>query len=134
MGACYTVILRVKPKDEKTAYHILREWMCKHEKDGFCCFSLPAHEKEGLKPDTFLNIIRILLAGWNETPYKESKPDEEGFITCENDFTASYGWEIVLLSFAEALAPLLADGSNIYIEPDDGYHEFQIRNGKLEKC
>ena len=131
MGACYTVIFKLKVKDKEKAISSLHEWMNRNEAEKFCRFSLDGFKTEGVTPDTFENIMRIVLAGWKCTPYKVLGPDENGFVTFENDFTASYGWEIVLLDFVKALAPHLQDGSTMYIEPDDSCHEFMIEFGKI---
>ena len=131
MGACYTTVFRVKAKDETTAADAMRRWMHDMEDAGFARFSLDAHRAEGVVPDTIDGVIMVVLAGWRNTPFRTTGPDADGFTTYENDFEASYGWGMVLLEFAAALAPHLEDGSSFYIEPDDEYHDIVTIDGKL---
>ena len=52
------------------------------------------------------------------------------WIRYENGFDASYGWESVMMEMFELIAPYLADGSELYIYPDNDYDHLLIKNGK----
>lgn len=93
-------------------------------------FSLPRHQKEGVSPNGGMeDLMRIFLAGWRSTPFKMRLwPD--GTEEYENDFSASYGWENVMISMFETLAAYLMDGSEIEICPDSGRDRLVVINGK----
>lgn len=46
------------------------------------------------------------------------------------DLTATYGWESVMMEMFEELAPVLEDGSDLFINCDDGADVLVIKDGK----
>lgn len=48
----------------------------------------------------------------------------------ENGFDATYGWESVMMEMFEELAPVLEDGSDLFINCDDGVDVLVIKDGK----
>lgn len=130
MGACYSVSLRIKPKDEKKAFNLLLQGMKRNEETDQANYRLDDFEKEGTKADTLDNLLKAVLAGWPYNHFRKSGPDADGFTTYENDFEACYGWEWVMIMAFQDMAPALVDGSSFYIEPDNDYDEFIIENGK----
>ena len=124
MGACYSVDLKVNFIDEEGAVKALNEHMVK---DTRADYSLEEYANIGVTPDTFDGLMKILLA---ETQRKVDIYDNGKFKVYENDFDASYGWESVMMEWFEALAPFLANGSQMIIYPDSDYDKLVIKNGK----
>lgn len=125
MGACYSVILVAKTKNEKSATECLKAFVA----NGKANFHTDEFARAGVDTGSFDGLVRVILAGYPETQYvKKERPD--GFTVYGNDFGASYGWQGVLIDFFNALAPHLEDGSGIVSEPDEGCDEAVVENGK----
>lgn len=127
MGACYSVIIKVKLIDENKAVDKLKAHITQ---DKNVNYSLDKYAKIGAVPDTFDNLMRILLA---EHQQKVSILQDEDFKIYENDFNASYGWERVMVEWFELMSEFLVDGSQLIIYPDNGYEVFEIQEGKCEQ-
>lgn len=56
--------------------------------------------------------------------------DDNGWTTYSNGFDATYGWESVMMEMFEELAPVLEDGSDLFINCDDGVDVLVIKYGK----
>lgn len=56
--------------------------------------------------------------------------DDNGWTTYSNGFDATYGWESVMMEMFEELAPVLEDGSDLFINCDDGADVLVIKDGK----
>lgn len=56
--------------------------------------------------------------------------DDDGWTTYSNGFDATYGWESVMMEMFEELAPVLEDGSDLFINCDDGVDVLVIKDGK----
>ena len=129
MGACYSVTLNIKVKDEEKAILALQEKIKNDEKAENVNYCLALYAKEGATVDTFDGLMRIFLAGWKRCPFE--KTVENGWITYSNDFDASYGWEDVMLKMFSTLIPFVEDESEIFIYPDSGTIHVGARDGKL---
>lgn len=128
MGQCYSVTLHIKCKDEEGAANALRNKIAR-AKEEHILYSLDAFAKRGATTETLEGMIRIFLADWKCNSFRKKAKD--GFDHYTNDFSASYGWERVMEEMFEEMYPFLEDGSYIYIEPDSGYDEMRVDNGKL---
>ncbi len=53
------------------------------------------------------------------------------FAMCSSDFDASYGWESVMTDWFNYVAPVLQNGSEFKIWPDNGYYSGVVQNGKV---
>lgn len=126
MGACYSVVLRLKVKDENKAFQAVKQFIVNSSVRS----SIEELRQEGVDTDTLDGLIRVVLAGWKCTQYR-TKTESDGFVVYENDFNASYGWEGFLIDFFKVLEPFMEDTSSIYIEPDDDYDEAIVENGKI---
>ena len=51
---------------------------------------------------------------------------------CSSDFDASYGWESVMTDWFNYVAPVLQNGSEFKIWPDNGYYSGTVQNGKVD--
>lgn len=125
MSTCYSVSFKAKVKDRAAATAKIKDFTATENAH----LHLDEFHDEGVDTDSFEGLVQVCLAGWRCTQYRTR--EEDGFTVFENDFNASYGWEVVLIDMFKALAPFLEDGSSIYIEPDDDYDEFIIENGEI---
>lgn len=124
MGACYSVTMKVNVVDEKGAVNALNHHIAQ---DARAHYALEKYANIGVNTTTFDDLMRILLA---EIQYPVSITQNGEFTVYDNDFDASYGWEIVMMEWFKVMAPFLADGSELIIYPDDDCDELIIQNGK----
>ena len=125
MGACYSVSLEIKLKDEKGAIQALNESI---RNDPSTNYNLDKYAAEGIGTETFDDLMRIYLAGWKNQEVRIS--EEDGFVVYENDFNASYGWETVLINMFDVLAPYCEDGTEMHMCPDSGRTVLVVRDGE----
>lgn len=124
MGACYSVTLKVNLIDEKGAINALNHHIAQ---DARTHYALEKYASIGVGTTTFDDLMRILLA---ELQCPVSIFQKSEFRVYENDFNASYGWESVMMEWFEVMTPFLADGSELFIFPDEDYDKLVIQNGK----
>lgn len=124
MGACYGVNIKVCVMDEAGAVKALNEHMRKSKNADYL---LEKYANIGVTPDTFDGLMKILLA---ETQQKVTVVKKRKYTTYDNCFSASYGWEYVMIEWFKVMAPYLSDGSQMMIYPDEDYDKLVIRNGK----
>lgn len=115
MGACYSVKLAIRLKDETSAVHALKNYISTANNVNF---NMERQIKRGLTTDTFEDLIRIFLSGCDQE-VKDIFHTMDGAILYENDFCASYGWRGVMCDMFEKLAPYLKNGSTLKIYDDD---------------
>lgn len=125
MGASYSVDLTVSLTDEQRAAEIVRKFI----QDSNAEFNVDAFNAIGIGTDTFDNLMRIVLAGWESTPVKIKQVG--GCKKYSNDFDATYGWESVVIKVFEALVPVLRDGSTLDLSADNEYVRYIVTDGKL---
>jgi len=128
MGACYSVDLTVKVKDEAAAVKALQDYIkanpCKAE------FSLERWAANGIGTATLDHLVTIMLAGWPGQPVrKEAEPN--GFTAYHNDFSASYGWQRVMEGMFDAMGSSLEDGSEFVIEADNSRVTYTVEDGEV---
>ncbi len=133
MGACYTVIIKPKFKDNdpKSFCDVIKEktteWKIsgeRHPKRSL--WADPSKGKlaaEIFNLDDPLECFKLLTA---EDVYEDEK---EG--SWSADFDASYGWESVLMDIFAAAAEVLDEGSEIYIEPDNYWTKIYVKDGAV---
>lgn len=63
MGACYSVKLAIRLKDEISAVHALKEYISTADNVNF---NIEKQIKRGLTTDTFEDLIRIFLSGCDQ--------------------------------------------------------------------
>lgn len=125
MSASYSVDLTVSLTDEQRAAEIVRKFI----QDSNAEFNVDAFNAIGIGTDTFDNLMRIVLAGWESTPVKIEQIDD--YRKYSNDFDASYGWESVMIAVFKALVPVLRDGSTLDLSADNAYVGYAVTGGKL---
>ena len=122
MGQCYSVIVKADLKDEAGAIKALQDKIKREDGNGVN-YSIAKYAEIGIGTETFDDLMRIFLAGWN---------GQEVFIdgnTYTNDFNATYGWQAVLAEMFKEIAPYCNDGSEINIYPDYGSENYVVENG-----
>lgn len=124
MGACYSIELKVNVIDMPGAIKALNEHIVN---DTSADYDLEECAKHGITTETFDGLIKILLADLQQPVYIYQKGK---FAIYESDFNASYGWERIMMEWFEALAPFLANGSQMLIYPDEDYDKLVIKNGQ----
>ena len=125
MGACYSVRLKVKLQDEQGAIKALNEHMNNNTRANY---SLEEYAEQGITTNTFDDLMRIFLAGWKGQDILIYP--EKGFTVYDNDFDASYGWEVVLMDMFEVLTPFVKNGSELFMYVDNDYDRLVVKKGK----
>lgn len=125
MGACYSVVLKVKVIDEVGAIKALNEHIVNDTRTDY---SLVKYAQQGIKTDTFDDLMRIFLAGWKGQEIFIH--EKNGLTIYENDFDASYGWEGVMMEMFQTLTPFIKNGSEMLIYIDSDYDKLVVKNGK----
>lgn len=125
MGQCYSVRLKIKFKDKDGAAKALREKIGRGQKE-YTSYSLEHYKKIGIGTDTIEDLLKIIFGGWEGKLVSDgSNPD-----ILHSAFDARYGWEGVMTSAFDEIAPFLENKSSIIIYPDSGKDEAIIKNGK----
>ena len=114
MGQCYSVYLRLRPKDESSLMAAMQRYISEHHgKD--VRFNL-SHGTDSLEA-----LVKTMIT-------------DSGFACAgefyEAHFDASYGWERVMMEMFRAIAPELKDRSELLIWPDEDYDHLIVKNGK----
>ena len=125
MGACYSVRLKVKVQDEPGAIKALNDHMTNNTRADY---SLEEYAEQGITTETFDDLMRIFLAGWKGQEVFINP--EKRFTIYENDFDASYGWEVVLMDMFEVLTPFVKNGSELFMYVDNDYDRLVVKRGK----
>ena len=128
MGACYSVELRMKCRDERRTVAALQKFI--RENPVNADFSLAKYAEEGVGTETLDDLMRIFLAGWKSQPVRKEN-EGDGFTAYSNGFTASYGWERVMIDMFFAVGETLCDGSELNIDCDDGVDQVVVEDGSV---
>ena len=122
MSACYSVNveLRVKEGCEEKVIETLQNKIKRAEKE---------HVDYGIKeiPNTLKELLGIFFVE-HQQMYKYRRVGNWHMVN--SGFNASYGWESVMLSMFEEIAPYLDNKSELLIYPDSDYDKVVIKNGK----
>ena len=127
MGSCYSVDMTIKCKDATNAVTLLKKYISDNPLNAN--FMLGKWAEQGVGTDTLDDLVTIMLAGW-EGQKVAKKDTGHGFTNYSNGFSCSYGWEAVMLEMFFAMAPALADESELNIDCDDGIDEVIVENGE----
>lgn len=118
MGAVYSVYFKYKVRGQKKAYDAVKAFMDKGKVGRTKVhYNLEGFAKEGVNVNTLQGLLKVVFAGWKCNQFKRTSKD--GWNKIENDFTARYSWEWVMVEVLKVLAPYLADGSILKITSDD---------------
>lgn len=114
MGQCYSVRLRMKPKDD---IGFVRESRKYATDNGWPV----AYRREMCSVD---KVVKTMTSDSNI-----SISDDGGWIGVVVDFNAPYYWESVLCEWFSTVACMLEDGSEIEVSPDKGKWKYVVREG-----
>lgn len=117
MSSCYYVQLKFECKDEAGLIQALGSYIKVNQGKGID-FHLKEHIKNGIMLDNVDDLM--YLFGLDEK-------QKSGHYEMEKNLC--YGWESVLLAMFNVMAPYLSDGSEIYIDVDDGYDKVIVKDG-----
>ena len=115
MGACYSVVIKIRSQNERGVISATRDYA-----EACNCLSEMA-------TDSIDEIVHFLLADHQSPVYKTER---DGWTCYDNAFSASYGWEYIMLDWFRAVAQFLEDDSALIVYPDSGRDELIVRNGE----
>jgi len=84
----------------------------------------------GLDLDNVHDLVRLIFGGWDAELDSTTLPGYDGWLF--SGFNASYGWEHVMMTAFEDIAPFLEDGSHLIIDIDEGVDEGVVKDGQVE--
>ena len=118
MGAVYDVVLKIKYSSEQDVISATKAFV--EANSGHARFS-------DVDYSSIVSAIQIILPkrGFNLNNQTDNSID------CDCGFDASYGWEAVMQDWFDSIAPVLKDGSEFKIYPDNGYYSGIVNNGKV---
>lgn len=125
MGACYSVKLDLKLKEEKAAIQNLKNLL---DSDESTDYNLETAAANGISMDSMEDLIKIFLGGCEKNHITTEKT--EGFDSYSNDFDASYGWEQVLIRMFQCLLPHLENDSRMFVCIENDSYTIRAINGK----
>lgn len=125
MSACYSVRIKVKLKDEKSAVRKINGYM-KERNDAD--YAVKRYAESGIGTDSFDSLMKIFLAKLQSGYFHIEK--ENGFTVYTNDFNASYGWEDIITGMFYEITPFLEDESELCMSIDNYCAEYVIQNGE----
>lgn len=132
MGACYSVLCKLKFKDEGMVKEAEKLMLDNYREDlkegvGFCL-----SKYDFAKPETVEQFLELYLASHQRNYTSDRQVQKNGKIVYEADsgFDASYGWHRVILTFFESIAGCLENGSYLKIDDDDVV-TYRIKDGKV---
>lgn len=146
MGDNYSTHLSVKFRrnGEKKAVKALQDLISRAKEDN-TNYSLEEYAKQGIGTETFDDLMRIFFAGWKgqEVQIGEwrkvdgvsflERKDKDGFVSYRNCFSCSYGWQGVMWTMFDTIAPFCTDGTSLGISFDEGYVEKEVTDGEAEE-
>lgn len=128
MGDCYRVMLHIKPRAKLgDIQKRLREFMKARKNVNW---NLPEYRRNGVRPDSFEGIIKILLAS-NQRNIYISEKDYKGFKTYRSSFDATYSWLRILEDAFDYIKYMLEDQSVMSIDHDDGYSLYVVQRDRF---
>jgi len=124
MGQTYSVNVKLIRDNDEVLIRKMNEFIRVTEADESrrTDFSLDAYRKRGIGTESVEDLMKIFIT---------DRGFESDGVNFESDFDACYGWESVMLDMFKFIAPVLKDGSEIEIWPDDGWQRLYIKNGKV---
>lgn len=125
MGACYSVKLDLKIKDEKEAIQDLKNLL---DSDKRTNYNLEKAAANGIGTDSMDDLMKIFLAGLGKTPITIDKTEK--FDSYSYDFDASYGWEQALIRMFQCLLPHLENDSRMYVCIENESYTIRAMDGK----
>lgn len=126
MSQVYSVTLfGFKFKDEEGAKKAVQRRIARGQED-HVNYSTDHYTKDlRLDLDDMGDLLRMIFAGWNGTWNMVDRPGWKSA-----GFNAHYGWEGVMMTAFEDIAPFLEEGAELTIDVDEGRDYGVVRDGK----
>lgn len=129
MGSVYSIRAKLKFKDKKKAIKILQDKINRGKEENVD-YGLDTYRKsDNLDINDIDDLISVFLIAGRELE-SDVEDLDDGWVIYDNGFEASYGWESVMMEMFKELAPVLEDGSDLFIDCDDGVDVLVIKDGK----
>lgn len=129
MGACYSVWLKAKIKDGRVNEIVEALNNKIATTDGRCVnYGIDRFYPGYESPFTVRQLMEVFFVKHQES--FEMDIDDK-VIEVNSNFDASYGWESIMIEAVGLIAPWLEDNSKLYIEIDNDYDKFIVKDGKL---
>jgi len=124
MGQTYSVNVKLIRDDDEALIRKMNEFIRATEADKTrrTDFSLDAYRKKGIGTESVEDLMKIFIT---------DRGFESDGVNFQSDFDACYGWEGVMLEMFKFIAPVLKDGSEIEIWPDEDWQKLYIKDGKV---
>ena len=127
MGSVYSIHSQMKFKDKNKAIKILQAKISRG-KEEHTDYGLDTYRKsENLDINDIDDLIAVFIGVGKMFDVANN---DDGWTTYSNGFDATYGWESVMMEMFEELASVLEDGSDLFINCDDGVDVLVIKDGK----
>lgn len=127
MGACFTVNLELTLLDEAAAIKAMQKYIHTANAD----FGLEKYTKRGIGTGKIEDLIYICFSSC-DGGYTNLHRDGNTILFI-SDLDTCYSWKIIMLEAFEAIAPYLADDSQLDIYPDNDHAQFIIQSGRVKQ-
>ena len=128
MGSVYSIYSQMKFKDKNKAIKILQAKIQQRKRKSILIMDwIHIRKSENLDINDIDDLIAVFIGIGKMFDVAN---DDDGWTTYSNGFDATYGWESVMMEMFEELAPVLEDGSDLFINCDDGVDVLVIKDGK----
>ena len=127
MGACYAteLTLRMKPENKGEITQLLVNKITTDVNAGKTIYG------NYKQPSTLEDCLGLIFAQHqNDFVLTHSGDPIEEQYDVSSGFNATYSWEGLMVDFFDLIAPLLIDGSELWIYPDSDYDHLVIKDGK----
>ena len=114
MGQGYSVRMKLRPKDESALAQLMSRYISDNDGKGM------RFPEEAHKAVTLEDHVKVMIT---DRGYAH-----EGDVY-ESTFDASYGWESVMTDMFQSVAPMLEDGSELLVYPDEDYDHITVQDG-----
>ena len=127
MSQVYSISLKFDFLNEKLAKQVLQQKIARGREEHIN-YGLDHYKNDiGLDLDNVHDLVRLIFGGWDARLHDHVEP---GWLYA--GFNASYGWESVMMTAFEDIAPFLEDGSALIIDVEEGVDEGVVKEGQVE--
>ena len=115
MSQVYSISLKFDFLNENLAKQTLQQKIARGPEEHIN-YGLDHYKNDiGLDLDNVHDLVRLIFGGWDARLHEDGEP---GWLYA--GFNASYGWEDVMMTAFEEIAPFLEGGSALIIDVDEG--------------
>ena len=130
MGACYSVVVKLKIQEGKEQ-DLIDALNKKIENDtnkrsvNYWTEELYPNYNAPYNLEQLCDIFFVK----HQNMYDYTRKDDN--ISIDSGFDASYGWKMVMFDAFELMAPFLKDGSKLVVDADEGTDTARIKAGQI---